>query len=189
MSRILAFLAGLALAALLAAHVPAPRHLGLRNPAAPPEAEQFAFLVGEWRCAVRRLQADGTRVAGPEARWTGYWILDGWAIQDDWVAPGPDGAPFRATTIRSFDPAAGRWTVRRLPQGALRWTDASAERVGDTLVLTGAPAVDPEGRSCLERATFYDIASDSFRWRQDRSYDAGATWIRGVVEVEARRVR
>lgn len=188
MSRILAFLAAVAVAALLAARVLPLHGAGARNPQAPPETEQFAFLIGEWECATRTMQPDGTMADGT-ARWTGAWILDGWAIQDDWASPRPDGTTFHGTNIRSFDPVTRVWDVRWLPGGTLQWSAYAAERVGETMVMTGGETVDPQGRSILDRNTFYDIGPDAWKWRKDRSFDAGATWLEGVVHVEARRVR
>ena len=54
---------------------------GNRNPQAPPELSQFAFIIGEWRCDVRVKGDDGTWQTYA-ARWIGRYILDGYAIAD-----------------------------------------------------------------------------------------------------------
>lgn len=186
MSRILALLA----AAVLAAAAPSPaRDLDHRNPGAPPETDQFAFLVGTWSCTTRSMLPDGSMVDGPPATWTGRWILDGYAIQDDWATTRPEGTRVRGTNIRSFNPETRVWDNRWLANGTLQWQYFSAEQVGDTMVMTGGEGVDPQGRSYLDRNTFYDIGPDAWKWKKDRSYDGGETWLDGVAFIEATRAR
>ena len=85
------------------------------HPNAPPETAQFDFLIGEWKCQTRWMQPDGTLADGPSATWSGRYVLDGWAIQDDWVSPQPDGSLFRGFNIRSFNAQTGQWDT--LPSG------------------------------------------------------------------------
>lgn len=156
-----------------------------RNPDAPPETDQFAFLVGTWDCTTRSMGPDGTLGAPGRATWTGYWILDGWAIQDDWVGERPDGSRTYGTNIRSFNPD-GYWDNRWLPAGTLRWTYFRADRVDDTMVMVGGEGEDSRG-AYIDRNVFYDIEADSWKWRKDRSWDGGESWLEGVAYIEARR--
>ena len=157
------------------------------NPEAPEETAQFAFLIGTWDCTTRWMGQDGQLADGPQATWTGYFILDGWAIQDDWAAPRPDGSIGRGTNIRSFNPQTGKWDNRWLAQRDLQWKYFEAEKVGDTMVMTGGEGKDPAGRAFVDRNVFYDIEADSWKWRKDRSFDGGATWIEGVGHIHATR--
>jgi hypothetical protein len=165
--------------ALLAGEVVGP------NPEAPPETAQYAFLIGEWDCTIRSMQPDRT-FEERQAKWTGHYILDGWAIQDHWVDLGPGGRRGEGTNIRSFNPQTGKWDNRWLATGSLQWKYFSSEMVGDTMVMTGGEGTDPFG-DYIDRNTFYEIEVDSWRWRKDRSYDGGKTWIEGVAFIEARR--
>jgi hypothetical protein len=79
------------------------------------------------------MKPDGSGFNEGSATWTGYWILGGWAIQDDWE--------------------------RALPGG---W-------------------------DYVDRNVFHEIRSDSWKWRKDRSFDGGKTWVEGVSFIEARR--
>lgn len=186
--------AGLALALLatLAPHSAAagPRggDFGRLNPEAPPETAQFAFLVGEWECKTKFMKPDGSGYQQGRATWTGYFILDGWAIQDDWVGYGPDGKEGHGTNLRSFNPRTGKWDNRWLPAGSLQWAYFEAEQRGDTLVMTGGEGTDPRGEY-VDRNVFYDVSPHGFRWRKDRSYDGGETWIEGIGFIEATRAR
>lgn len=159
------------------------------NPKAPAETSQFDFLIGEWKCKTRWMQPDGALVDGPPATWTGEYILDGWAIQDHWTSTQPDGSLFHGTNIRSFNPETERWDNRWLAQGNLQWKYFWAEKVGDDMVMTGGEGKDTQDRAFVDRNVFYDITADSWKWRKDRSFDGGATWIEGVGHIHATRAR
>ncbi|MFQ5527923.1 MAG: hypothetical protein ACE5GX_16895 [Thermoanaerobaculia bacterium] len=161
---------------------------GALNPKAPPETAQFSFAIGEWSCTTRGMQPDGSIKKGGPATWTFYYILDGWAIQDDWVAIQPSGAKHHGTNIRSFNSQTGKWDNRWLAQGNLQWKYFSSEQVEETMVMTGGEGTDPRG-DFVDRNTFFDISEDSWSWRKDRSYDGGKSWIEGVFFIDATRVR
>jgi hypothetical protein len=160
---------------------------GALNPAAPPETAQFAFLIGAWTCTTRFMGPDQAYVEG-RATWTGSYVLDGWAIKDDWVSSRPDGGEFHGFNIRSFNPQTRKWDNRWLPQGTLQWKYYEAEQRGDTMVMTGGEGRDPRGEY-LDRNTFYDIGPNGWKWRKDRSYDGGETWFEGVGFIEAVRTQ
>jgi hypothetical protein len=156
------------------------------NPKAPPETAQYAFLIGEWDCRIESMAPDGSMTEG-RARWKGYYILDGWAIQDEWVSETPSGEEFYGTNIRSFDPERKKWNNRWLPSGSLKWKHFDSEQIGDTMVMIGGEGRDPIGP--VDRNTFYNISEDHFDWKKDRSYDGGKTWIEGVALISADRIR
>lgn len=175
--------AALALAASMGlgaavAEPPAP------NPEAPPETAHFAFMIGEWDCATRFMGPDGSYTEG-HATWIGEYILDGFAIQDHWISPQPNGKTYHGINIRSFNPTLGKWECRWLPQSTLEWKHFTAEKVGDTMVMLGH-GTNARGEY-LDRNTFYDIGDTSWSWRKDWSYDDGATWIEGIGYIQATR--
>lgn len=161
------------------------RDFGRLNSEAPPETAQFAFLIGEWECKVRSMKPDRT-FGESTGSWTGRYILDGWAIQDDWVAPRPDGAMFHGTNIRSWNPETGQWDNRWLASGSLQWKYFSAEKVDETMVMTGGEGEGPRGKF-VDRNVFYEIGTDSWKWRKDRSWDGGENWVEGLAHIEAKR--
>jgi hypothetical protein len=169
-------------------HEAATDDFGALSPDAPPETAQFAFLIGAWNCKTRGMGPDGAIQDGPDASWTGYYILDGWAIQDDWVSPGPDGKLFRGTNVRSFNQKTGKWDNRWLPTGSLQWKYFDAEQVGEAMVMTGEDT-DGMDRSFLDRNTFHEIETDSWKWRKDRSFDGGESWIEGVAFIHCQAHR
>jgi hypothetical protein len=155
------------------------------NPAAPPETTQFAFLIGEKRCTTQQLKPDGTYTDGGAADWNGRYILDGWAIEDEWISQLPDGTPFRGINIRSFNPETRKWDNRWLPTGNLQWKYFEAEQVGDTMVMIGGEGEDHFG-SYIDRNIFSNTGNEGFDWRKDRSYDGGVSWLEGVARIECR---
>lgn len=159
---------------------------GSRNPQAPPESAQYEFFIGAWDCATRFMKPDGSGYAEGKARWIAYWILDGWAIQDDWIGLKPDGSESHGTNIRNFNPDAGKWENRWLAAGSPVWKFFESEQVGDTMVMTGGEGKDSRGEF-IDRNIFHDITANSWIWRKDRSYDGGKTWIEGIGFIEATR--
>lgn len=156
------------------------------NPEAPPETAQFAFLIGDWDCVTKFMKPDGSGYSLGRARWSGSYILDGWAIQDYWIGYGPDGKEKHGTNIRTFNPETRKWDNQWVAAGVLQWVYFEAEQVGDTMVMIGGEGTDPNG-DYVDRNTFYEIEKDSWRWRKDRSYDGGETWFEGVGFIDATR--
>jgi len=182
MNRIQSILAAMA---LLAGATAAGDGFGTLNPDAPPETAQFGFIVGAWHCRSKFMGQDGAYVEGT-ATWTGRYVLDGWAIRDDWQSTLADGRTFHGFNIRSFNPQTRKWDNRWLPQYSLQWKYYEAEKVGDTMVMTGGEGSDQNGEF-IDRNTFYDIGEDRWMWRKDRSYDGGETWVEGIGYIEATR--
>ncbi len=156
------------------------------NPEAPPETAQFGFLVGEWNCTTKFMKPDGSGYTEGKAKWTGTYTLNGWAIQDYWIGYTPDGKENHGTNIRTFNPRTKKWDNQWVASGSLQWVYFEAEKVGETMVMIGGEGKDPNGEY-IDRNTFYEIGADSWRWRKDRSYDGGKTWIEGIGFIEAAR--
>jgi len=143
---------------------------GQINPDAPPETAQFGRLAGIWDVDMAIRQDDGSWPKpgeGLKAEWRFRYILDGWAVQDDWIAP-PSEVPVEkgprqlGTNIRIYDPAAGKWRIAWISntQKTLSTLEAVAEgEQAERMVLTGK---HPSGHT--QRVTFFDIGEDHFEW-------------------------
>jgi hypothetical protein len=138
----------------------------------------FDFLAGRWRVLHRRLRErlvgneewqefDGTCVMQP--------ILGGQGNVDDNVLNLPSGE-YRAASIRAFDANARRWSIW--------WLDGRHPQRLDVPVVGGFEndvgtfyADDTlAGRAVRVRFRWTDTRTESPRWDQAFSADAGTSW-------------
>jgi len=140
---------------------------GRRNPGAPAETEQFGRLVGIWDVTMSIRQDDGTWPRPEDAlaaEWRFHYILDGWAVQDEWISP-PWGTPVEegirqlGTNIRIYDPNEGAWDVAWISNTQQTLSTLTAKADGERIVMNG---MHPSGKA--QRVTFYDITDRTFDW-------------------------
>ncbi len=155
------------------------------NPKAPPETAQFGRLVGSWDIADETLGTDGEWTQGQGAEWHWYYALDGWAIQDDWIAPAlsvevPDSAQRQfGTNLRIYNPKEARWE--------LAWTN----NLGPTIAEFTAHAVDSslvmesKGSGPVSRITFFAMTDSTFEWKMERQL-SDTNWTE-VYRIHGRR--
>jgi hypothetical protein len=138
----------------------------------------FDFFFGSWKVHHRQLKA---RLAGSTdwLEFTGTTIaqpmLGGQANVDDNILDKP-GGPYRAVTIRAFDPKAQKWSIW--------WLDGRhPDKLGVPMVGSfddglGTFLADDtfEGRAIKVRFLWSRITPQSCRWEQAYSEDGGKTW-------------
>ena len=161
------------------------------NPRAPLATAQFAFLVGEWHGAQKRLGPDGSYIDVGTIDWKGRWVLDGMAVQNTSQsrAPGGQVTQFGMDT-RTYNPKKGRWEHRYLDafQGSFLAIEWTMDEQG-VLVSNVVQWVEPGGQLADHVIRFEVIDEDHFRWSSDLSTDGGKTWIPASLVSENRRVR
>jgi hypothetical protein len=149
----------------------------------------FDFFIGEWDVTHTRLR---TRLAGANdwetfpGRNTAARILGGFGNVDDNLMDLPEG-PYRAVTLRAFDPAAGTWSIW--------WLDGRTPGAIDVPVVGRFEhgvgvflAHDTfNGQPIVMRFTWSVPAPDRPRWEQAFSADGGATWETNWIMEFARR--
>lgn len=154
---------------------------------APPEAVQFAFLLGSWDVAGTRWQRDGSVALAYRASWEARTINDGRMIVDEFKAYAPGGAEVSCfVTLRTYSPQARRWEIAGLP--SLQAANASAwhgQWTGDEMVLE-ADVSGPQGQAWRNRIRFFAIAADAFSWDSHLCEDGGGSWFK-VASLQARR--
>jgi hypothetical protein len=170
----MALAAALPLAACQSAHI-------LQEPATmntEPSEHDFDFLVGHWRVEHRRLRE---RLAGCD-EWQEFdgscvmrKLLDGQGNVDDNLLNLPEG-PYRAASLRAFDPATRRW--------AIWWLDARNPHTRDAPVVgnfrngLGTFCADDtfKGQPIRIRYLWTDTQTPRPHWAQAFSADGGKTW-------------
>ncbi len=150
----------------------------MTSPANSSGASDFNFFPGNWQVAHRRLKQ---RLAG-STDWEEFGgtcnvqtLLGGLGNVDDNLID-LTGAPYRAVTLRSFNPATQQWTIwwldGRVP-GRLdapmvgSFTDGVGTFYGDDTL---------NGKPIKLRFLWTMAAPDVPRWEQAFSADGGGTW-------------
>ncbi len=92
------------------------------------------------------------------ALWRWYFILDGHAIQDDWIKLEEGNRAVVGTNIRIFNPEEEQWQMAWIDTTNRRLATFTAVSEGDTIVMTGHNA---QGR--MVRNTFSNITGEQLR--------------------------
>lgn len=159
---------------------------------APREAEQFAFLVGQWEVKVTPKNTSlAARIHGSPTflgTWKAWRAFDRFGIEDELRIMDRSGNPNNLThTLRFYDASQAKWSLTTLDVYRGRFTTAIGEMKAAEMVVT-SPGRDAEGKAYVQRARFYDITATGFKYRADRSFDGERTWDTDVLKMEARRV-
>ncbi len=153
--------------------------IGVRNPGAPAELQQLEFLIGDWKAAVVLHQPNGDLAY--EARWHNTWIVNGFAIMQEWRDAYSTGAE-----LRTYNSKTRSWEGRNYYAGWDTWTQSEGAFVeGEFVVET--PSTGAEG-AILSRERYFDIRANSFRMAATRSTDGGKTWSAPTYEMVCTRV-
>ncbi len=169
---------------------PHEQEYGRRNPNAPTELAQFAFLIGQWRCEAKLKREDGIweRL---QATWVGRYILDGYAIAEEFRMTSPSGELLvLGTNLRSYDPKKKRWNLRWLDALTGTWVDLAPEELGGVMIDEKSITYsfrEPVAPHAFTRATYEKLSENHFTWRGERSND-GKAWEEFLV-IEAYRVQ
>ena len=167
---------------------PADRGFGQPHPNAPSALQRFAFLIGRWTCVARVKLAQGDWQTFP-ATWLGRYILDGYAIADEYRMTSPSGELIvLGTNFRTYDATRQVWNLRWLNALAGTWVELGPEELGG-VTFQGTSVTyalkEPMAGHALTRATYTNISPTRFTWRGEQSED-GKTWSEFMV-VEAQR--
>ena len=164
------------------------QEFGKPNPNAPPALSQFAFLIGRWRCEAKVRSASGEWQTF-KAAWLGRFILDGYAIADEYRMTGSSGDLIvLGMNLRAYDATRQMWNIKWLNALAGTWVDLGPEYLGGVR-FDGQSSIyvfkEPVAAHAYTRATYTDISKARFTWRGEKS-DDGKTWSEFMV-VEAHR--
>lgn len=150
----------------------------MNAPAAPPGANDFDFLFGHWRIRHRRLKrrlqacTEWDTFDGASQVWP---LMNGQGNVDDNVLELPDG-PYRAVSLRAFDPATGEWSIWWLDSRRTGQLDVPVR--GRFAGGVGTFEADDrfEGRPIRVRFVWSRITPLGAQWEQAFSDDGGVSW-------------
>jgi hypothetical protein len=162
---------------------------GSLHPNASPALTLFAFLIGRWDCKAKVKLDDGGWQSF-SASWLGRYILDGYAIADEYRMTDADGRLIvLGENFRTHDANRQHWTLKWLNALAGTWTDLGPEELGGVQwdgTSISYLLVEPMAAHAYTRATYTNISSTHFTWRGEKSDDR-KSWSEFMV-LEAERV-
>lgn len=161
------------------------------SPTAPKEAEQFAFLIGQWDVTVT------PKVAGLAAKihgapkllgtWKAWRIVDGFGVEDELRIVDGSGNPNALShALRLYSVSDAKWVITGVDAYRGKLSSSTGAFANNQMVVNGQ-GTDAEGKAYLTRTRFYDITPTAFKFQQDRSTDNGRTWDEGVLKIAAKR--
>lgn len=157
---------------------------GSVSPNAPRELSHFAFLVGRWKFDARLKLANGKSQTF-QGTWLGRYILDGYAIADEYRMTGSSGEVLvLGTNFRAYDSAKKIWNIKWLNALEGTWTDLTTEHFGgarfDGQSVSYVFKAERGAEWAFTRATYKNISKTHFTWLGERS-DDGKSWTEFMV--------
>lgn len=162
---------------------PIGQEFGKPNPNAPPELSRFGFLIGKWLCEARVRSANGEPQIF-QATWVGRYVLDGYAIADEYWMSDPSGKlVVLGMNFRTYNAAEQTWNIKWLNALTGIWTDLAPSELGgahfDGQSITYAFR-EPTADHRYTRATYTSVSKSRFTWRGEKSDDA-KSWSEFMV--------
>jgi hypothetical protein len=166
---------------------PVPPDVARYLKGAPPESQQFDFLIGDWTVAATRYKEDGSTLLQYKATWNAKYLNERRMIVDDFKAYAPTGQAISSyVTLRTYSESTRRWEMAGL---AALQPAVSADWFGeweDGEMRMSATGKDPAGNVVRSRIRFFHIAQDSFEWESEVSRDDGKTWSKTAMLLASR---
>jgi hypothetical protein len=124
-----------------------------------------------------------------QATWSGRYILDGYAIADEYRMTDSSGDLIvLGMNFRTYDATRQIWNIKWLHALGGTWVDLTSEEMGG-LTFDGQSITyafkEPMASHAYTRAIYTNISNTHFTWRGEKS-DDGKAWSEFMV-VEAYR--
>ncbi|MCW8876538.1 MAG: hypothetical protein OQJ89_01680 [Kangiellaceae bacterium] len=153
----------------------------------------FKSLIGEWSIKDFSLSKEGKWQPAGGADWNFYPILNGAAIQDDWISPAMDKPAPKSgrqlgTNIRIFNQKTNEWQMAWIANTGQKVETFKAIELDGKIVMLGKY----QGNDT--RITFFDITESTFSWTMEVSSKSGSdekvqpSW-KVVYKIEASKKR
>ena len=132
----------------------------------------FDFLIGEWGLVRRSFGLDGQLAHETKGRVVARYVFDGRVIQEDFFNYRADGRAYRGgTALYTLSPSSKSWSVAAVDAatGATsyqpQWIDGE---------MRYESVVELPDRTVYTRSRIYNIADNSYEWKQEVSLDREA---------------
>lgn len=136
----------------------------------------FDFMFGDWKVHHRVLRAGTTNWVEFEGTSSTRPIMGGAGNLEDNILYRPTGT-YRAAALRAYDPATGQWAIwwvdGRAPHGPIDPPVKGGFEKGEGRFYSDDTL---NGQPIRVRYLWRAITTDSARWEQAYSKDAGQTW-------------
>lgn len=133
---------------------------GRVNPEAPPQTDQFSFMIGRFDCESQARNQDQSWQETKPMAWSAQYYLNGYGVLDysSWNGR-------TAMSMRLYDEKNDRWSVTFFSAPNFSGTPGTwtGGKVGDKMILK-KDQKSPNGNEGISRLTFYDIREDGYRW-------------------------
>jgi hypothetical protein len=154
------------------------------NSNAPWETEFLGKLKGTWNAEQSFVNREGTwGDRKVKAVWKFYYILDGHAIQDDWITiDSLNNKTVSGTNIRIYNAEEKQWYMA--------WIDKTNRRLATFTAVNDKGSVIMDGTNAKGRHiknTFFNMTDSEFDWKQEWTFDEGKTWIE-VTKIHCTRI-
>jgi len=142
-------------------------------------------LLGHWQIEDSSPDVEGIWQPGPGASWHFYPILNGHAVQDDWISPplnqpAPASGRQYGTNIRIYNPKKSQWEMAWASSKGQQVDTFVATETGATIIMTGLF----NGQN--SRITFFAITENTFSWKLEIKQPSGH-WSE-VYRIKASRL-
>jgi hypothetical protein len=154
------------------------QNYGKPNPNAPEKLSRFAFLIGKW-AGQAKLKGEDGHVDTLDVTWEGRYILDGYAIEDEYRMATPSGELIvLGMNFRAYDPKKNTWNMKWLNALTGTWVDLGSEELGGFHIDAKEISYiikETAGDHAFTRATYTNIDANHFTWLGEKSSD-NKTW-------------
>jgi len=135
-------------------------------------------LIGEWDAYQVKKNRDGSWSNDTTySQWHWYTILEGDAIQDDWIKYTSNedsvGSPqIVGRNIRIYNATEKQWYMAWIGRGFRKLAYFKAVNENNNVLMSGK---NISGRDV--KNTFFNISKNEFEWKQEWTFDEGNSWI------------
>ncbi|MEQ8627983.1 hypothetical protein [Ekhidna sp.] len=152
------------------------------------EFDKMDFMVGDWKFNASSMNPDGTYTTNQTFYTKCKLLFNETSHKDDFYYKDQNGNMIcYGTTIRTYNEGEKRWEMLWVGNGFTESTEMVGEYKDENFYFDGK-GKDQRGEY-LEKITFYDISDDQYKWKMDRSYDGGKTWMKNYFSYTATKTK